>query len=208
MHHFHKPTKSIDSAHLLEISSKIRLIGPKADITKLSNVDAIVNAANSGLNSGNGVCGAIFKADGSQDLTKACQLVIQKESSIPTGHTAVTPASRLQNQGIQYVFHSVGPKIDKSKGGKPSSDDEKLLHQTYIGMLDAAKKHNINSIAMPCISTGRYGYNQQYAVHTALAAIRDWLMHSDANRHQLSSIVLVIYEPEDMRMYKRNLQLY
>ena len=43
----------------------------KSDITKL-DTDAVVNAANSGLQAGGGVCGAIFKAAGHHRLQDAC----------------------------------------------------------------------------------------------------------------------------------------
>ena len=44
------------------------------DITKMS-VDAIVNAANSALAPGGGVCGAIFAAAGYDQLDRACRAI-------------------------------------------------------------------------------------------------------------------------------------
>ena len=71
------------------------------DITKM-NVDAIVNAANTDLLMGGGVCGAIFKEAGAEQLQLACNAL----SSIKTGEAAVTPGFNLS---AKYVIHAVGP---------------------------------------------------------------------------------------------------
>ena len=52
----------------------------QADITTL-RVDAIVNAANTQLSAGGGVCGAIFRAAGYREPQAACD----KLSPIQTG---------------------------------------------------------------------------------------------------------------------------
>ena len=54
------------------------------DITTMK-VDAIVNAANTELRMGGGVCGAIFQAAGAKQLQAACS----KVSPIQTGGAAV-----------------------------------------------------------------------------------------------------------------------
>ena len=58
----------------------------RQDITKMT-VDAIVNAANTELQMGGGVCGAIFRAAGVKELQAACE----KEAPIQTGGAAITP---------------------------------------------------------------------------------------------------------------------
>lgn len=56
------------------------------DIMKMS-ADAIVNAANTTLKAGGGVCDAIFQAAGSNELQAACD----KLAPIQTGEAVITP---------------------------------------------------------------------------------------------------------------------
>ena len=60
------------------------LLFVKEDITKMK-VDAIVNAANTELRMGSGVCGTIFHAAGEEKMTEACQ----KLSPIRTGEAVM-----------------------------------------------------------------------------------------------------------------------
>ena len=69
----------------------------RQDITKMT-VDAIVNAANTDLAMGGGVCGAIFKAAGAQELQAACNQV----APIKTGEAAIIPSFALP---CKYVIH-------------------------------------------------------------------------------------------------------
>ena len=71
----------------------------RQDITKMK-VDAIVNAANTALQMGGGVCGAVFKAAGVSDMQNACA----KLAPIQTGEAVITPGFRLS---AKYVVHTV-----------------------------------------------------------------------------------------------------
>lgn len=65
-------------------------------------VDAIVNAANTELLMGGGVCGAIFNAAGAKELQEACD----KKSPIKTGDAVITPGFKLP---AKFVIHAAGP---------------------------------------------------------------------------------------------------
>jgi O-acetyl-ADP-ribose deacetylase (regulator of RNase III) len=68
------------------------------DITKL-RVDAIVNAANTDLAMGGGVCGAIFKAAGARELQALCD----KRAPIKTGEAVIIPGFGLP---AKFVIHA------------------------------------------------------------------------------------------------------
>ena len=136
------------------------------DITKM-NVDAIVNAANSHLQMGGGVCGAIFSAAGARELQAACD----KLAPVDTGAAVITEGFALP---AEYVIHTVGPIYSGGKQG-----EEALLRSCYINSLDLAKKHGCKSVAFPLISSGIYSYPKNEAMNVAQSAITEWLQDND-----------------------------
>ena len=88
----------------------MHIIASKSDITQLP-VDDIVNAANSSLIRGGGVCGAIFRAAG-HELTAACVAI----GGCPTGESRITPGFKLP---AKFVIHAVGPVWHGGHDGEP-----------------------------------------------------------------------------------------
>ncbi|MBE6501279.1 MAG: macro domain-containing protein [Methanobrevibacter thaueri] len=131
-------------------------------ITEL-DVDAVVNAANSGLLEGSGVCGAIFSAAGSYELTEACSEI----GGCPTGSAVITPGFNLK---AKYVIHAVGPIWS---GG--DNNEEELLYSAYEQSLILAKEHDCSSIGFPVISSGIYGYPKRQAWQVAIGACQDFI---------------------------------
>lgn len=139
----------------------------RQDITKL-HVDAIVNAANTDLQMGGGVCGAIFHAAGAKQLQAACN----KVAPIKTGGAAITPAFALP---AKYVIHAAGPVY--SHWNKEQS--ENYLRSAYKESLKLAEQYKCESIAFPLISSGIYGYPKAEALEVARSAITDYLSAHD-----------------------------
>ena len=114
----------------------------KGDITE-SNVDAIVNAANSYLQHGGGVAGAISRKGGP---------VIQEESNaigyVPVGECAITSGGRLK---APHVIHAVGPRMGEG-------DEENKLKKAINNVLELATSKGLTSIAIPAISAGIFGF--------------------------------------------------
>ena len=147
------------------------------DITKVE-VDAIVNAANSALQMGGGVCGAIFRAAGAQQLQQACDQI----GSCQTGDAVLTPAFQLQ---AKYIIHTVGPVW---QGG--NDNERQLLASCYRKSLQLALANGCESIAFPLISAGIYGYPKHEALTVATDEIQTFLKHHDMH------IILVVFEKE------------
>lgn len=148
----------------------------RQDITKMK-VDAIVNAANTELLMGGGVCGAIFQAAGARKLQEACD----KAAPIRTGEAAITPGFALP---ARYVIHAAGP-IYRQWSPKES---ERLLRSAYTESLNLAVKYQCESIAFPLISSGIYGYPKEEALKVAVDAIKNFLADHDLD------VYLVIFD--------------
>lgn len=153
-------------------------------ITEL-NVDAIVNAANSQLLEGGGVCGAIFSKAGSSELAEACS----KIGSCKTGSAVITPGFNLQ---AEYIIHAVGPIWH---GG--NDNEAELLYSAYEQSLTLAKENNCHSIAFPLISSGIYGYPKDQAWKIAVEACRNFIKN---NQNYNLTIIFAVLSRQSKEM--------
>jgi O-acetyl-ADP-ribose deacetylase len=150
------------------------------DITRL-RVDAIVNAANTALARGGGVCGAIFAAAG-PELDPACAAL----AGCPPGDAKVTPGFGLP---ARYVVHAVGPVWHGGDRGEPE-----LLASCYRRSLEVARDAGARSIAFPAISTGIFGYPKRAAAEIAVKTLRD---HAAG-----LAVQLVAFDDETLEIYR------
>lgn len=135
-----------------------------------SDAEIIVNAANSSLLAGGGVCGAIFRAAGMFELQKACDDI----GHCDTGKAVITDAFALKQK---YIIHAVGPVWH---GGNHHEKED--LYSCYISSLDLMIKHHCHSIAFPLISSGIYGYPMEEAWKVAIKACNDFIKdHPEEN---------------------------
>ncbi len=135
----------------------------RGDITNVA-VDAIVNAANSGLLGGGGVDGAIHRAGGPDILAECRQLrATSLRDGLPTGDAVATTAGRLP---ARWVIHTVGPVYSTTE------DRSALLRSAYTRSLAVADSLGAQTVAFPLISAGVYGWPADDAVRQAVDAVR------------------------------------
>ena len=155
------------------------------DITTLE-VDAIVNAANSELAPGGGVCGAIHRAAG-----PALALACADLGPCSTGEARITPGFRLP---ARFVIHAVGPRWI---GGKRHEAD--LLASAYRAAFRLAREHALRSIAFPAISTGIYNYPLEAATKIAVAVARE----AAAAPGGIERVLFACFDQNVLQAYRR-----
>lgn len=158
---------------------KIQLI--QGDITK-QDVDAIVNAANSGLRGGGGVDGAIHRAGGRAILDECIQI-----GGCPAGEAVITTAGNLK---AKHVIHTVGPVWRGGNSGEPEK-----LKSCYYNSLKVAMENNVKTIAFPNISTGVYGYPKREAAEIAIKTVEEDLFPD------IDKVIFVCFDDENYRLY-------
>lgn len=163
---------------------KVRII--RGDITD-AEVDAIVNAANSYLKHGGGVAGAIVRKGGS---------IIQEESNrigyVPVGECAVTGAGALK---AKIIIHTVGPRWGEG------NEEEKLM-KAIRNTLKTAKERNLNSIAMPAISAGIFGFPKDRCAEIIISEIVDFIKKE---KPSFERIDIYLLDEEIIRFFEREI---
>ena len=159
-----------------------------ADLTE-RDVDAIVNAANSRLQHGGGVAGAIVRKGGQ---------VIQDESDrighVPVGGAAVTTGGALK---ARYVIHAVGPRM-----GEGDEDDK--LRKAIISVLSLASEERLKSISIPAISAGIFGFPKDRCARILVGEAAAFLKKNPATALEL--VEFCIFDQEAFGYFKGELE--
>lgn len=134
----------------------------RGDITQ-SRLDAIVNAANSGLMGGGGVDGAIHRAAGPELLEHCRELKTNYPAGFPVGAAAAIPGCRLN---ARWVIQTVGPNWHVGQ------QDPADLASCFASSLREAVRVGARSVAFPAISAGVYGWEPGLVARTAVTAVR------------------------------------
>lgn len=153
----------------------------EGDITALA-LDAIVNAANSHLQHGGGVAGAISRKGGP---------AIQRESDrigfVPVGGAAVTSAGSLP---AKWVIHAVGPRMGEG-------DEDAKLRSATVSSLERAEELGARTIAFPAISTGIFGY----PIHRCARIMVDAVTRFAPRARTLEKVTFCLFDATAMREF-------
>jgi O-acetyl-ADP-ribose deacetylase (regulator of RNase III) len=163
----------------------IRLVS--ADLTE-RDVDAIVNAANSHLQHGGGVAGAIVRKGGR---------VIQDESDrigyVPVGSAAVTSGGALK---ARQVIHAVGPRIGEG-------DEDNKLAAAITSVLETATAGGLRSIAVPAISAGIFGFPKDRCANILVNRTAEFL---ESRQTSLVLVEFCIFDKEAFEYFRGEIE--
>jgi len=164
----------------------LRLV--KGDITE-RDVDAIVNAANSHLQHGGGVAGAIVRKGGQ---------TIQEESDrigfTPVGTAVITGAGKLP---AKFVIHAVGPRMGEG-------DEDQKLKNAVLNSLTLASRRELKTISLPAISSGVFGFPKDRCAKILVGESAEFLRkHGDSS---LEAVEFCIYDDLTLGHFKKELE--
>lgn len=164
----------------------LRLV--KGDLTE-RQVGAIVNAANSYLQHGGGVAGAIVTKGGH---------IIQEESDkigfTPVGTAVITTAGKLP---AQFVIHTVGPRMGEG-------DEDNKLKNAVLSSLMLASQKGLSSISVPAISSGIFGFPKDRCAKILVSESANFLKeHKDSS---LDTVEFVIRDDETLSHFKKEFE--
>lgn len=164
---------------------RIRLI--RGDLTE-ADADAIVNAANSRLQHGGGVAGAIVRKGGR---------IIQEESNVigyvPVGGAAITSAGKLK---ARYVIHTVGPVWGEG-------DEEAKLRSAVRSTLRLATERGFETLAMPAVSAGIFGFPKAQCAHIITDELGSFVK---AEKTSLGVVDIYLMDPEIIGFFEKELE--
>lgn len=158
----------------------------KGDITE-EKADAIVNPANGQLIHGGGAARAIV-VRGGEDIQRESNLIIRKSGMIPTGKAVITGSGKLP---CKYIIHTVGPKMGEG------NEDEKLKKAVWSA-LTIAELYNLESVSMPAISSGIFGFPKDRCAEIIIKAACEFLNQKDIN---LKTIILCNNDEETYNIF-------
>ena len=162
---------------------EISIVG--GDIVE-QHVDAVVNAANSGLLGGGGVDGAILRAGGPVQLQARRELV-GRIGSLPTGQAAATEAGTMP---ARWVIHVVGPVHSRAE------DRTHLLASCYRDALRVADELGAASVAFPAVSAGIYGWPIDDAADVAVRTVA-------STPTSVTDVRFVLFNEEALAQFRR-----
>jgi len=156
----------------------------KGDITK-EKVDAIVNAANKYLSHGGGVAGAIVRAGG-YEIQRESNEIVQKRGPLETGDAVMTGAGNLP---AKFVIHTVGPVWGEG-------DEDKKLQRAVLSVLRLATEKKLESISIPAISCGIFGFPKERGTRIIYETIKKFLSENETSLKEIHLIGIGSEIPE------------
>lgn len=169
---------------VIKLGSLQILVGDITSDDILKGHDAIVNATNSAMMHGGGVCGAIFDKAGSTLLSN--YIKNNFSTNMVVGEMRITPGFKI---GMDIIF-AQGPKYYECD----NPIDE--LKKTYLNLLDTIKNNNYKNVLLPSLGTGIYGFKHGDVGKMVVDTINEYIKDTDIN------IDLVLYLEKDKKYYE------
>jgi len=177
----------------------------QGDITA-ETTEAIVNAANETLKHGAGVAGAISRRGG-PDIQTESDAWVRKHGPVSHAEPAWTSGGRLP---CRYVIHAVGPVWGDTQRAGAGGDEaspralsraDAKLGAAVTGSLRVADELGLESISLPAISTGVFGFPKERAAGIIVKAVHSYF---ETNSNSGIKIIrLVLYNASTVAAFQK-----
>jgi O-acetyl-ADP-ribose deacetylase (regulator of RNase III)/NAD-dependent SIR2 family protein deacetylase len=205
------PTSSVPTLATLQRLNNppIHLKLWQGDITALSSVTAITNAANSQMlgcfqPSHKCIDNVIHAAAGPRLRHECAEIMAARGTDLPAGEALVTRGYCLPSA---YVVHTVGPQL--ARGAAPTDQEKQQLRQCYVNVLEQvdglpAGEEERKSVALCGISTGLFAFPTKVAARIAVETVMAWCAHHEDTT--ITEIVFVTFAEGDLEIYSELLE--
>ncbi|KAM9401119.1 protein mono-ADP-ribosyltransferase PARP14-like [Salvelinus alpinus] len=179
-----RPNETV-AATSYHLRGGLQVVVCQGDITK-ERADALVNAANEYLDHAGGVAAALSRAGG-HEVQQASRDLVRQIGRVPTGTVVESTGGNLP---CKMLLHAVGPV-----GGSVGGNERPLLEKTVKAALDLAETLELQTLAMPCISSGIFGVPLKVCSEAIVSAVRDF----GREQHILTKVTLIDVSGEAVR---------
>ncbi len=169
--HASSATQILYSVTLPDSTCRLRVC--QGNLTR-QRVDCIVNAANIELNHIGGLAAAVLEAGGNVIQTESYHILKQKKRKLHVGEAVSTSSGKLP---CRKVIHVAGPRWQtwgRTNRGDITPEEHQLFNAVN-NCLQLASELNFQSIAIPAISTGVYGFPVKLAAAQILNAVTQFV---------------------------------
>lgn len=156
-----------------------------------TSVDCIVNAANDKLNHLGGLAGSISHLAG-PELQLECENYITKYKTLQKNTVFASTSGKL---GFKKVLHVAGPIVN-SKLSKSHQND---LKDAIFSVLKKTEELNFESIAIPAVSCGIFGFPKKEGAECHIAAFFQYI--ETANFTSVNKVVFTLINEEEANCF-------
>lgn len=185
----HKPTVVPEIMYIKQLYRGLKVSVWKDDLTT-HKADAVVNAANERLSHGAGLALALSQAGGPM-IKKQSNDIITQMGIIPTGKVVATPAGNLP---CKMIIHAVGPCVSLNATKTELMKASQLLQETIWSILQKADYENLQSVAIPAISSGIYNFPLHQCAKIIVDAVKEF---SDKRNPEARSLEVRLVNNDD-----------
>ncbi|GAA6225265.1 poly [ADP-ribose] polymerase 9-like [Lates japonicus] len=186
---YKKPKVVPEKRFAVKLKTGVEVSVWKADLTNFK-VDAVVNAANTGLQHYGGLALALSQAGGPQ-IQRESDDYIKRKGTLNTGDAVIGGAGLLPCKGI---IHAVGPQLKPYPTKHEFSQAEPLLKKAIRSILDIVQKNSLKSVAIPAISSGLFNYPLPECANTIVSTVKHYYENVSRQSHLPEKIFLVNHD--------------